>query len=170
MLISVKSKKGHLSMIDFKKNDKGVEEATISKADYDKAIADAVAEAKKPADEKQVVEEKKPSNLEVSPEDLRAMKKELRMLREKDHRADVFNEYVKQGGKKDYFNEFYGSNRFDESTDLSKDMADIRAKKSLFFENKQNFSFDPKDLGLDVETPSPIEELKDANGLIKVGK
>lgn len=161
-------------MIDFKKNDKGVEEATISKADYDKAIADAraqaLAESKKPADEKLVVEEKKPNNLEVSPEDLRAMKKELRMLREKDHRADVFNEYVKQGGKKDYFNEFYGSNRFDESTDLSKDMADIRAKKSLFFENKQNFSFDPKDLGLDVETPSPIEELKDANGLIKVGK
>jgi hypothetical protein len=60
-------------MIDFKKNDKGVEEATISKADYDKAIADAkaqaLAESKKPADEKPVVEEKKPNNFEVSPEE-----------------------------------------------------------------------------------------------------
>lgn len=157
-------------MIDFKKNDKGVEEATISKADYDKAIADAKAQALAESKKSAGVEEKKPNNFEFSPEDLRAMKKELRMLREKDHRAEVFNEYVKQGGKKDYFDEFYGSNRFDESKDLSKDMTDIRAKKSLFFENKQNFSFDPKDLGLDVETPSPIEELKDSNGLIKPGR
>lgn len=157
-------------MIDFKKNDKGVEEATISKADYDKAIASAIAEAKKPADGKQVVEEKKPNNFEFSPEDLRALKKEVRMLREKDHERAVYDEYIKQGGKKDYFDNFYAVNRFDESKDLSKDMTDIKAKKSLFFENKQNFSFDPKDLGLDVETPSPIEELTDSNGLIKPGR
>lgn len=160
--------------IDFKKNDKGIEEATISKQDFDNAINEAVKskleEAKaKEGEEKNVVETKSENSKYAELyKELRELKKEQKANKEAAHRSLVKDEYLKQGGNEKYFDEFYSANRFDKSENLQKDLEDIKVKKPIFFGGKQNFTLSNKDLGKEEETNQKEEEVVDNNGFMKI--
>ena len=159
--------------IDFKKNNKGVEEATISKQDFDNAVNEAVnnklkeAESKR-SEEKNVVETKnEDSKYAELYKELRELKKEQKANKEAAHRSLVKDEYLKQGGNEKYFDEFYSANRFDKSENLQKDLEDIKVKKPIFFGGKQNFTLSNKDLGKEETNPKE-EEVIDNNGFMKI--
>ena len=149
--------------IDFKKDEKGNETATISKADFEQAIAEAKQEASKEAKGSAVkgIEDK----YNISFEEIKNMKKTLKSIQQEKAKEAVKQVYLENGGKAEYFDDFYASNKFDNAQDLKEEMKKVKEVKKIFFNKPQavNSVHFAQEMGID--TDASVEEiLNDGQG------
>ena len=82
------------------------------------------------------VENKEQNSNELNWKRFRSLEKEVRQLREINHKNEVREIYLKNGGKKDYFDHFYSQNNFKESSNVEKDLVKSIEANKLFFDKK----------------------------------
>lgn len=140
--------------IDFKKDEKGNEVATISKADFDKALAEAKANAANEAKSNAIEGVEKKYN--ISFEEIRNLQREVKNLRHERNVDAIKQEYLAQGGKAEYFNDFYANNKFEGTENLKEDMKKIKESKNIFFNKTSTMSSVnfPNEMGIDTDTPA----------------
>ena len=116
-----------------------MEKDKIEKQETNQTSSNETQPEKQVNQEEQVKQEEQYENVAPNWKEFREFKKQLKQLKEERHKSIVKEEFLKQGGKSDYFDDFYAGNRFDKTEDLKKAMEDVKSKKTIYF-NKISFS------------------------------